>query len=156
MLAEKRAGFGPGRQANIFPPSALTPDSQGDLIMARRTKSRIRRGIERLGPYASLCVLAVPLAIVEPAKLLALVVAGSGHWMTGTAAIVCAYALSLLVVERLFLIVKPKLLMLPWFAAWWEWFVAARGAVLGWLGLHRMQERLARQPRALESQVAHR
>ena len=34
--------------------------------------------------------------------------------------IVAAYAASLLVVERLFRIVKPKLLMLPWFARSWS------------------------------------
>jgi hypothetical protein len=124
--------------------------------MARRTKSRLRRAIERLGPHTSLCLLAVPLAIVEPLKLLALVIVGSGHWITGTAAIVSAYALSLLVIERLFLIVKPKLLTLSWFAACWEWFVATRGAILGWIGLYRMKARLAEQPRALKSQVVHR
>jgi len=129
--------------------------------MARHRKSsRIRRAIERLGPYASLCLLAVPLAIVEPLKLVALVVAGSGHWITGTVAIVCAYALSLLVVERLFLIVRPKLLTLRWFAVGWHWFVAARGTVLGWLGFNRVRRRLALQPAArksaLKSQAAHR
>lgn len=125
--------------------------------MARPTTShRIRRAIERLGPYASLCLLAVPLAIVEPLKLVAMIVAGTGHWITGTVTIVCAYAVSLLVIERLFLIVKPKLLTLRWFAAFWNWFVAVRGAVLGWFGLTRMQARMAEQPRALKSQAAHR
>lgn len=125
--------------------------------MARYSKtSRIRRAIERLGPYASLCLVAVPLAIVEPLKLVAVVVAGTGHWITGTVAIVCAYALSLLLVERLFLIVKPKLLTLRWFAAFWNWFVGMRGAVLGWFGFNRTRQRLARQPAALKSQAAHR
>jgi hypothetical protein len=41
--------------------------------------------------------------------------------------IVVAYAASLLLVERLFMIVKPKLLRLPWFARLWDWFVALRG-----------------------------
>jgi hypothetical protein len=50
------------------------------------------------------------MAIVEPLKLGAIFIAGSGHWITGLAAIICAYALSLGVVERLFIIVKPKLL----------------------------------------------
>jgi hypothetical protein len=100
--------------------------------------------------------LAVPTAIIEPLKLLALVVAGSGHWIGGTLAIVCAYALSLLAVERLFLIVKPKLLTLAWFAAFWNWFVVARDAALGWLGFNRARKRLAKQPTGLKSQVAHR
>jgi hypothetical protein len=41
--------------------------------------------------------------------------------------IVVAYAASLLLVERLFMIVKPKLLTLLWFARLWDWFVALRG-----------------------------
>jgi hypothetical protein len=125
--------------------------------MARHTKtSRIRRRIERLSPYASLCLLAVPVAIIEPLKLVAVVIAGSGHWITGTVAIVCAYALSLLLVERLFLIVKPKLLTLRWFAASWNWFVAVRGAVLGWLGFNRARTPLARRPATLKSPLVHR
>jgi hypothetical protein len=46
-------------------------------------------------------------------------VAGSGHWITGVVTIVCAYAASLFLVERLFRIVKPKLLTLAWFARFW-------------------------------------
>ena len=43
---------------------------------------------------------------------------------------ICAYAASLLVTERLFSIVKPKLLKLPWFATIWHWFVAVRDKTL--------------------------
>lgn len=93
----------------------------------------LRRRIERLGPYPSLILLAVPVAVVEPLKLAAVVVAGNGHWITGAVVVACAYALSLLVVERLFKIVKPKLLTLPWFAAIWKWYVAIRDRALGWL-----------------------
>jgi hypothetical protein len=53
---------------------------------------------------------------------------------TGIAMIIVYYAVSLLVVERLFVIVKPELLTLPWivkpelltlpwFAQLWEWCV---------------------------------
>jgi hypothetical protein len=86
--------------------------------------------VQSLGPYASLAVVAVPLAIVEPLKLVAAVVAGSGHWVTGTITIACAYLVSLFFVERLFVIAKPKLLTLHWFAAGWTWFVAMRGKAL--------------------------
>jgi hypothetical protein len=72
----------------------------------------------------------VPLAIVEPLKLVAAVVAGTGHWVTGTVTIACAYLVSLFFVERLFVIAKPKLLTLPWFAAGWKWFVAMRSKAL--------------------------
>jgi hypothetical protein len=45
--------------------------------------------------------------------------------------IVIAYAASLLLIERLFMIVKPKLLTLPWFARLWDWFIALRGKAVG-------------------------
>ena len=93
----------------------------------------LRRRIEELGPYQSLALLAVPFCLVEPLKLVAVAIAGTGHWITGSITIVCAYAASLLVVERLFKIVKPKLLTLPWFARLWNWLLALRGRALGWL-----------------------
>jgi hypothetical protein len=93
--------------------------------------SRMRRIIEGLGPYQSLVLLAIPTALVEPLKLVAIAVAGDGHWITGTVMIVAAYAASLLVVERLFLVVKPKLLTLPWFARLWAWFIVIRGKAAG-------------------------
>nr|WP_246709468.1 hypothetical protein [Bradyrhizobium sp. 6(2017)] len=90
---------------------------------------RLRRTIEGLRPYPSLLLLAVPTATVEPLKLAAVAVAGKGHWIAGTAMIVACYAFSLLVVEQLFVIVKPKLLMIPWFAKLWEGFVFVRTRV---------------------------
>src|ERR1700755_447965 len=91
-----------------------------------------RRAVERLGPYQSLILLAVPLCIVEPFKLVAVAVAGEGHWITGTGMIIAAYAASIFVVERLFLIVKPKLLQLDWFAWAWTRFVARRDRIMKW------------------------
>lgn len=96
--------------------------------------SKRRRFLEGLGPYQSLVILAVPTSIVEPLKLVALAVAGDGHWITGTVMIVVAYAASLLLVERLFVIVKPKLLTLPWFARLWTWLLMVRGKVTALFG----------------------
>jgi hypothetical protein len=79
----------------------------------------LKRSIERLSPYQSLLLLAVPASLVEPLKLVAVAVAGEGHWITGTAMLVAAYAASLLLVERLFVLTKPKLLRLRWFARLW-------------------------------------
>jgi len=93
----------------------------------------LRRYVERLSPYQSLALLAIPTSLVEPLKIFAVAIAGAGHWVAGTITAVCAYAVSLVLVERLFEIVKPKLLTLPWFARLWNWFVARRDRVLGWL-----------------------
>lgn len=84
--------------------------------------------MERLGPYPSLFLLALPVCMVEPLKLVA--VAGEGHWLTGIAMIIVCYAVSLFVLERLFVITKPKLLTLPWLAQLWERLVSVRGRVI--------------------------
>src|SRR5436853_7081658 len=78
-----------------------------------------RTTIERLPPYPSLLLLGVPLLIVECSKLLALIFAAEGHWIGGVTFLVGAYGAGALGTERLFVIVKPKLLTLPWFARLW-------------------------------------
>ena len=93
----------------------------------------ISRSLKNLTPYQSLFVLGVPLAIIEPFKLIAVVVAGDGHFIAGVVVMICAYGCSLFVTERLFAIVKPKLLILPRFATIWNWFVTIRAKVLRWL-----------------------
>jgi hypothetical protein len=105
--------------------------STTDRELPHSKASRLRRMIEGLGPYQSLVLLAIPTALVEPLKLIAVAVAGDGHWITGTVMIVAAYAASLLVIERLFRIVKPKLLTLPWFARLWAWFIGVRSKAAG-------------------------
>ena len=94
--------------------------------MASMGSKTLRRWIQALGPWQSLALMALPVGIVEPMKLAALAVAGDGHWYTGIAMVIAAYAASLLVVERLFLIVKPKLLQLRWFARFWAFVIVRR------------------------------
>jgi hypothetical protein len=48
----------------------------------RNGMASARGYIERLGPYQSLLILAIPTSLVEPIKLIAVGVAGEGHWMT--------------------------------------------------------------------------
>jgi hypothetical protein len=102
-----------------------------------RLLRRLRRQIERLPPYPALLLVAVPLAVVEPLKLATLFIIGKGHWITGVVAMICAYAVSLLVTHRLFKIVKPKLLELVWFARLWAWLAAAKNGALRWLRRRR-------------------
>jgi hypothetical protein len=92
---------------------------------------RLRRLVEGLGPYQSLALVLIPTGLVEPLKLIAVAVVGDGHWITGTVMIVAAYAAGPLLVDRLFVVVKPKLLTLPWFARLWRWFVAVRSKAVG-------------------------
>jgi hypothetical protein len=94
--------------------------------MIARLMQLARRWLEARGPYQSLAILAVPLMIVEPAKLAALAIFGEGHWLVGALVMLTAYALSICVIERIFRIVKPKLMTLGWFAKVWAWLTSAR------------------------------
>src|SRR5512132_4000807 len=76
--------------------------------------ARTRRRLQKMSPYLSLVLLLVPLLLVEPLKLVAVFIAGKGHWLTGTGMLIGAYAVSLLFVERLFRMIKPKLMTLGW------------------------------------------
>jgi hypothetical protein len=108
-----------------------------------RIPRSIHRFLNRLGPYQSLLTLAVPLAIVEPLKLVALFVVGGGHFIAGVLVMICAYAGSLFITERLFVVLKPKLLTLPWFAFAWRWFVTVRDKLVYWLRRTRTRVRKA-------------
>lgn len=87
--------------------------------------ARLRRFIEGLGPYQSLILLLVPASLVEPLKLVAVAVAGEGHWITGTVMIVLAYAASLLLVERFIQDCKAEAIDAA-VARIWDWFIALR------------------------------
>ena len=82
-------------------------------------------------------MLAVPLAIAEPLKLATVFIAGAGHWIASLIAMLFAYAVSLFVTHWLFVLVKPQLLTLPWFARAWALFVAQRNKFWRWLAKTR-------------------
>jgi hypothetical protein len=77
----------------------------------------IRHYIRKLHPFICLVLLAVPTAIAEPLKLVGLVGLEKGHWLGGIAILIGGYLLSLFLVDRIFRIVQPRLLALPWFAS---------------------------------------
>jgi hypothetical protein len=119
-------------------PRSFQPKTQMPVIARIRRQRRMtmlagtRRRIQKLGPYPSFVLMLVPLLLVEPFKLVALFAVGKGHWLTGTGMLIGAYAVSLLLVERLFRVVKPKLMMLGWFARLWMWLVTLRNKVIPW------------------------
>jgi hypothetical protein len=105
-----------------------------------------RRRIQQLGPYQSLALMLLPIMLVEPLKIVALFVAGNGHWLTGTGIMMAAYAVSLVFVERLFKVVKSRLMTMNWFANMWTSFTAIRDAT--WRRLRALTaKRLRPSPR---------
>jgi hypothetical protein len=114
---------------NVFAVAALIVTSNRNLPFMRFP----RRYILSLSPYTCFLLVGAPVAVVEPLKLATVFIFGSGHWMTGSIVLFGAYTLSVVLVERIFKIVKPKLLTVWWFEMIWTWFVSVRNKAFHWL-----------------------
>ena len=113
----------------------------------------LRGSLERLGPYSSLAILVIPVIVIEPLKVASFAIIGSGRFVLGTAALAISQGLSLIVIERLFGIVKPKLLTLRWFALVWSLYTDLRDRLLSWLGATRAWSIVLRVRDAMRSTV---
>jgi hypothetical protein len=79
--------------------------------------------IASLPPYAALLVLAVPSGVLIPAKLIGVYMFATGHFFLAAVVIVLAKITSTALIARLFLLTKPALMQIPWFARAYEAFV---------------------------------
>lgn len=115
------------------------------------------RVFERIGwligqapPYFVLVLLAVPLAVIEPAKVYALFLIATGHVVLGIGALIAAQIASLLICERIYHAGRTPLLRIGWFRALMGWIVGLRDGALALLrstGLWQAASRLARRVR---------
>ncbi len=89
-------------------------------LMARLARFRVwaltELWIAGLPPYGALLTLAVPSVILIPAKLLGVYLLATGHFITAGAIIVAAKLASTALIARIFLLTKPALMQIPWFA----------------------------------------
>jgi hypothetical protein len=81
------------------------------------------RGIASLPPYGALLALAVPSVILIPAKLLGVYLLATGHFVTAAVMIIAAKFASTALIARIFLLTKPALMQIPWFAYAYSVFV---------------------------------
>ena len=95
------------------------------------TFARLGDWIRTLGPYQTLALFLVPLIILEPVKPVAAYLAAKGQYTRSIAVLVVGEILKVTIVERLFHVGRPKLMMIPAFAwthdymmAWYAWFEA--------------------------------
>ncbi len=105
--------------------------------------------LQSLPPYAALVALAVPSALLLPAKLAAFALIGKGYIFAGGVVFVAAKLLGTAVIARIFSVVQPSLMQLAWFArlygAWKRW----KDALL----MHVRSTRAWRAARALKARV---
>lgn len=102
----------------------------GARLMAKLTAwpplHRLEVWICRLGPYTSLVLFALPAVLLFPVKLLALWAMGNGHALTGLLVIIAAKIIGAAAVARLYLLTRPVLLTILWFARLLGWFLALK------------------------------
>ena len=87
------------------------------------------RSIAGLPPYGALLALGVPSAILVPAKLLGVYLLATGHLLTATLVIIAAKMASTALIARIFLLTKPALMQMPWFARAYGLFVPWKDAL---------------------------
>jgi hypothetical protein len=115
-----------GLDAIIFP--MFRPSSR--WLGGRAVVHAAQRRVGRLPAYVILALLALPFAIAEPAKILAVYLMTTGHAFIGTLVLAGAYFISLVIVERLFRGGRAKLLTIPWFKNAWRWLMGVRRDLL--------------------------
>jgi len=100
------------------------------LLALDRFKAWIARAVVPLPAPIVLVIFLVPLALVEPPKVVALWLMAEGHFITGIVTLAVAEILGLAAVALLFEACKPKLMSIRWFARTYEWFHAVKAWAL--------------------------
>lgn len=120
---------------------------------------RLQKIATDLPPYGILGLLALPLAIAEPAKIYGLYLVGTGHWIAGLVVLALAYFVSLVVVERIYSVGKAKLRTIRWFASVMDWLIDYRDRLHEWARSTRIwayAEKIEQHVRAISVRVKER
>ncbi|MCC7252465.1 hypothetical protein [Hyphomicrobium sp.] len=79
--------------------------------------ARVEQMIARLPPYGALVVLALPTSVLFPLKFLALYLLAAGQVLAAGMLFVGAKIASTALIARIFLLTRPALMQIGWFAA---------------------------------------
>lgn len=126
------------------------------LVGTWRVMDRLDQAVTRQSPLAVLVILAVPLVIAEPLKLLGVVLIAAGHAVTGLVLLAFAYLASFLLIERIYRAGKPKLMTMPWVAWAIDLLEGLHASVLAWLratALYALIERLRGAAKRLRERI---
>ena len=95
--------------------------------------ARAELWVAGLPPYGALVALAIPSAILFPAKLLGVYLLAMGQVVTATTLLIAAKLVSTAVIARIFILTKPALMQIEWFARAYDIFVPWQEAFFAWL-----------------------
>lgn len=95
--------------------------------------AKLERFIAGLPPYGALLALAIPSAVLIPAKLLGVYFLTTGHLISAGIVIFFAKIASTALIARVFLLTKPALMQIGWFARAYEIFVPWKDRLFAWI-----------------------
>ena len=94
-----------------------------------RPWARIEAWIAGLPPYGALVVFGMPATLLLPVKLAALYFLAHGEPVRATLVLIAAKLVGTALVARIFLLTKPTLMQLDWFARAYHRFIPWRDAI---------------------------
>jgi hypothetical protein len=108
----------------LFEEWGWRPLVEGLSYLARfRSWARLELWIAGLPPYGALAALALPTSILFPLKLVALYLLALGHAVSGGALFAAAKIASTALIARIFMLTKPALMQIAWFARAYDWLI---------------------------------
>jgi hypothetical protein len=94
---------------------------------------RLASFVAALPPYGALAMLLLPLVVAEPLKILGAYWLATGRFVAAVLILTFAYALSLILAERILDAGRDKLMTIRWFAAVYGKLVVLHDRVLGFI-----------------------
>jgi hypothetical protein len=94
---------------------------------------QVERWIANLPPYGALVMLVVPALLLLPVKILALFLIGRKRAILGISVILIAKVVGTAVVARIFQLIHPALMRLPWFVPLYARWTVWKEALLAWV-----------------------
>lgn len=89
----------------------------------------VERWIASLPPYVALVAIALPTTLLLPLKFVAVWLLANKHFASATLLFVGAKLASTALIARVFILTKPALMRISWFARLYEWFVPWKDAL---------------------------
>lgn len=99
------------------------------VIARLRIFARLELWIAGLSPYAALLVFALPTTILLPVKLVGLWLLAKGQAVAAAGVLVLAKIVSTALIARIFMLTKPALMRIAWFAWAYGKFIPWKEAI---------------------------
>ncbi len=101
----------------LFEEWGWEPLARGAARLARlRLWARFEAALRTLPPWGAVLAIFLPALLLLPIKLFGLFLLGEGHAMSAVMLLLAAKLVGTAIVARLFQLVEPALMQLPWFA----------------------------------------